>query len=216
MGIMPVKGRLFMENNDLIYLVSCAVNETAPEKSRVNGMDLDLLFREASWHMLVSAAAAALEAAGVRDERFRKSKGQSVLKNARQDMEMEMVFAEMQAAGIWYLPLKGIVLQHLYPAYCMRQMADHDILFDAERAADVRAIMERLGFSVVSYDFGCHDTYHKLPVSNFEMHRTLFSPTKDESLYLYYRDVKKRLIGDGCEKRFSPEDFYLYVTAQTA
>ena len=45
------------------------------------------------------------------------------------------------------------------------------------------------------------------------MHRSLFDPRQEEKLYEYYKDVEKRLLGDGCEKHFCPEDFYLYLTA---
>lgn len=202
-----------METQDLIYLVSCAVNGETPDGSRVAGMDLDALYKLASRHMLAATVAPALKAAGVRDERFSKALEHSALKNAQMDMEMDAVFAELTAAGIWHMPLKGIVLQHLYPIYGMRQMSDHDILFDATRADDVKSIMEGLGFSTELFGASNHDIYHKEPVSNFEMHSSLFGLSYDEKLYEYYKDIEKRLLGDGCEKHLSPEDFYLYVTA---
>lgn len=202
-----------METNDLIYLISCAVNGVTPEAARVAGMDLEAVYRLASRHMLAATVAPALEAAGVRDERFANALRRSVLKNITMDAEMDALFAEMDAAGIWHMPLKGIVLQHLYPVYGMRQMSDHDILFDADRAEEVRAIMERRGFSTEYFGVSNHDVYHKPPVCNFEMHRALFGPSHDDKLYAYYRDVQTRLLGDGYAKRLSPEDFYLYVTA---
>jgi len=111
------------------------------------------------------------------------------------------------------MPLKGIVLQHLYPIYGMRQMSDHDILFDAKRADAVKSIMEGLGFSTEHFGASNHDVYHMEPVCNFEMHRELFGSSHDEKLYEYYKDVQNRLLGEGYEKHLSPEDFYLYVTA---
>ena len=94
-----------------------------------------------------------------------------------------------------------------------RPVQNGDILFDAARADDVRAIMEGLGFRTEDFGTSHHDVYHKEPVCNFEMHRMLFGPHHDEKLYEYYRDVEKRLIGDGYEKHLSPEDFYLHVIA---
>lgn len=202
-----------MEAQDLIYLVSCAVGGVKPDVERVAGMDLDALYKLASRHLLAATVAPALEAAGVKDERFVKASRSSVLKNATMDAEMDALFAELDAAGIWHMPLKGIVLQHLYPVYGMRQMSDHDILFDASRADDVKRIMEGRGFSTEHFGASNHDVYHKEPVCNFEMHRALFGPGHEEKLYEYYRDVGERLLGDGCEKHLSPEDFYLYVTA---
>ena len=202
-----------METQNLIYLISCAVNGVKPDPERVAGMDLDAIFSLASRHMLAATVAPALKAAGIQDKRFAKALEHSALKSSTMDMEMAALFAELDAAGIWHMPLKGTVLQHLYPVYGMRQMSDHDILFDAERAKDVKSIMERLGFSTEYFDEGNHDVYHKEPVSNFEMHRELFGPSHDEKLYEYYKDVQNRLLGEGYEKHLSPEDFYLYVTA---
>ncbi len=198
---------------DMIYLVACAVNGVAPEAELVAEMDLDAVYQLARRHMLAATVAPALEAAGTNDERFSKALRHSALKNATMDAEMDVLFAELDAAGIWHMPLKGVVLQHLYPSYGMRQMSDHDILFDAERADDVRAIMEELGFTTEKFAKGCHDVYHKKPVCNFEMHRALFGPASDESVREYYQNVRDRLLGDGYEKRLGPEDFYLYVTA---
>lgn len=202
-----------METNDLIYLVSCAVNDVKPDPERVAGMDLDAIYKLACRHMLAATVAPALKAAGVEDARFAKALEHSALKSSTMDMEMESVFTELDAAGIWHMPLKGIVLQHYYPVYGMRQMSDHDFLIDAERAEDIKTIMEGLGFQIESFGASKHDVYYKPPVSNFQMHRTLFEPNHDDKLFEYYKDVEKRLFGDGCEKHLSPEDFYLYIIA---
>ena len=202
-----------METQDLIYLISCAVNGEKPDTERVAGMDMDAIFSLASRQMLAATVAPALKAAGIQDKRFAKALEHSALKSSTMDMEMVALFAALTDAGIWHMPLKGTVLQHLYPVYGMRQMSDHDILFDARRADDVKSIMEGLGFSTEHFGDSNHDVYHKEPVSNFEMHSALFGPSHDEKLYKYYRDVEKRLLGDGCEKHLSPEDFYLYLIA---
>ncbi len=202
-----------MENDDLIYLAACAVNGVTPDAERMKTVDLDALYKLASRHMLAATVAPALKAAGIQDKRFSHAFEHSALKSSTMDMEMDAVFAALTDAGIWHMPLKGIVLQHLYPIYGMRQMSDHDILFDANRAEDVKTIMEGLGFSTEHFGASNHDVYHKEPVSNFEMHSALFGPDHDEKLYEYYRDIDERLLGDGYEKHLSPEDFYLYATA---
>ena len=65
--------------------------------------------------------------------------------------EMASIFAKMRNAGIWYMPLKGTVLKDCYPQFGMREMADHDILFDASRADDVKAIMIEMGYDAKHY-----------------------------------------------------------------
>ncbi len=202
-----------METEDLIYLITCAVNQETPDPERTAGMDLDALFDLASRHSLAAAAAPALKAAGINDERFENALRRSVLKNITMDAEMGRVFTRFSEAGIWHMPLKGIILQHLYPVYGMRQMSDHDFLVDPDRMEDVRGIMEGLGFSTETFGTSHHDVYFKKPVSNFQMHTTLFDPDPGDPLYNYYLDVYKRLLGEGYEKHFSTEDFYLYITA---
>ncbi len=202
-----------METDDLIYLVSCAVNGTTPDAKRTAGMDPDAICRLAARHRIAATVAPALEAAGIRDKRFADAGKACLLKSAVLDREMTSLFRELDAAGIWHMPLKGIVLQRLYPMYGMRQMADCDILFDGERAEDVRTVMEKLGFRQKQSSAGYHDVYRKEPAIVFEMHRTLFSTGPHDKLDVYYRDVKSRLLGSGFEKHLSPEDFYLYMTA---
>lgn len=46
----------------------------------------------------------------------------------------------MEQRGIWYLPLKGIILKEFYPSVGMRQMSDNDILFDEAFAEQVRGV----------------------------------------------------------------------------
>ncbi len=202
-----------MEAQDLIYLVSCAVNGMTPDAERVAGMDLDAIYKLARRHMLAATVSPALNAAGIQDRRFVKALEHSALKNSTMDMEMDAVFAALTEAGIWHMPLKGIVLQHLYPVYGMREMSDHDILFDAKRADDVKSIMEGLGFRTEDFGISHHDVYLKEPVCNFEMHRELLDYGQEAKVYEYYMDVEKRLLGGGCEKHFSPEDFYIFMIA---
>lgn len=198
---------------DVIYLASCAVNETMPDPERVAAMDLDAVYRLARGHSLAATLAPALETAGMQNKRFAKALQRSVMKNVTMDAEMCVVFRALDAAGIWHMPLKGIVLQHLYPVYGMRQMSDHDILFDAKRADDVRRIMESLGFCAEKLGLINHDVYHKDPFSIFEMHWALFGANADEKMCAYYKDVEKKLLGDGNEKHLSPEDFYIFMIA---
>ncbi len=130
------------------------------------------------------------------------------------DNEMARVLECLEAAGIWYMPLKGAVLKDLYPAYGIRQMGDRDILIDPDRAEDVRKIMESLDFTTEEYGKVHHDCYIKLPVSHFEMHRQLCDAMPGKQITEYYADVKSRLLkdeGNAYGWHFSPEDFYLYM-----
>ena len=199
---------------DLIYLVSCAVNEKKPDTDRIRCMDLDAVYALASRHMLTAAAAFALESAGYTDRRSGTAIAAAMRKTVLFDKEWGEIREKLEEAGIWYMPLKGAVVKAMYPRYGMREFSDHDILFDAAYAGDVKTIMEGLGYTAGHFGINHHDCYYKPPVLNFEMHRALFAPGHEEKLYEYYRDPGKRLIrGSGCARCFTPEDFYLYLLA---
>lgn len=197
--------------NDVIYLASCAANGTIPDKARVESMDLPAVYNLASRHMITAVVAFALESAGYKDKQSSNAIAAAMRKNAIFDQEWSAIRAQLEQAGIWHMPLKGAALKDLYPKYGMREFADHDILFDATRADDVKSIMVNMGYKAEHFGTGNHDCYYKLPCLNFEMHRALFGPGHEEKLYEYYKGIENKLIkGTGYERSFTPEDCYLY------
>ena len=201
---------------DMIYLVFCAVNEIIPDKKRVESANLPILYKAAESHLLTAAVAFALDSAGIHDSAFIQAKAKAIRKIALMDADMAVIFAKMDKAGIWYMPLKGTVLKDYYPKFGMREMSDHDILFDASHANEVKQIMIGMGYDAEHFGSGNHDCYYKEPVSNFEMHRSLFGIMHETKLHEYYSDVKTRLLpdeGSTCGYHFSPEDFYIYMIA---
>lgn len=202
--------------NQVAYLCSCAVNRTVPEAERLQDTDPELLYEAAQKHLLQAAVGMALESAGIRTQKFTQAIAASQRKNALLDADRAQVLTALEKEGIWYMPLKGCLMKDLYPRYGMRQMADNDILVDPDRRKDVRKIMEGLGFSTEQYDMSNHDVYHKLPVSNFEMHHYLINGESNDELETYYLDVKDRLIKDEGNEygyHFTDEDFYLFMMA---
>ncbi len=190
------------------------VNQKAPGPGLFDSQDREALHKLADFHQMTAITAAALEAAGVEDPLFMQEQARAIRKNLLLDHDREEILAALEAAGIWYMPLKGVILKEYYPQYGLREMSDNDILFDAARAEDVRAIMESLGFTTVRYGIRHQDDYQKPPLSHFEMHRMLFSSASDERLFRYYEHVDERLLdGTGHEKHFSQEDFYIYMIA---
>ena len=212
--MMPEENKKVLD--DLVYLAACTVNGQIPEKSRTDGIDLSLVYEAAQDHKLAAAAGMALESAGIRNEAFVQAVAKAMRKNALLDADRAELTRKLEEAGIWYMPLKGAILKDLYPRYGMREMADNDILVDASRAKDVGRIMQELGFEVKEAGKGHHDEYTKPPVSNFEIHRMLFSGLDSEPCHLYYREMEKRLIPDkdgSFGRHFSTDDLYLYLTA---
>ena len=209
------QAKLMKAVEDLVYLCSCVIRNETPDKSRIDGMNLDQLLRAAKWHRLSAMAASALESAGIYDKSFTEEKAKAVRLTALLDVEQARFLERFDQAGIWFMPLKGAILKDLYPEYGMRQMSDRDILFDSSRAEDVRDIMTEMGFESKGFGDSHHDYYLK-PPCKFELHRSLINPAVDMKLYRYYSDVKNRLIKDednACGWHFRDEDFYLFMIA---
>ena len=200
----------------VIRLCACAVNGEVPDGEWAKGLDLALLYKAAKHHLLTAIVGYALESTGIHGHAFMQAKAKATRKLGLMDAEMAVLFERLEEAGIWYAPLKGTVLKDYYPAYGLRQMADHDILFDEGYAEEVKSILEDMGFTSEHFGAGNHDCYYKEPVCNFEMHRSLFGKGHETKLQEYYSDVKARLLPDDGSKygyHFSPEDFYIYMIA---
>ena len=200
----------------VIWLSGCAVNGTVPDRERAKKISLENLYKAAKMHMLTAAVAYSLKTAGICDKNFEQEKAKSIRKIAAMDIDKSLLFEGLEKQKIWYMPLKGTVVKDFYPSIGMRQMSDFDILFDAEYAENVHDIMLDLGFSCESFGVSNHDVYLKKPVSNFEMHKELFSELHKPEIYQYYKNVKERLIKDDNNDygwHFRTEDLYVYMTA---
>ena len=204
----------FSATRDVIYLASCAVNGSVPDRERVAGMNLDALYAVAHHHQLTAITAMSLEAAGIKFPLFTQAKGKAIRKNAALNLDRAALTERLEAEGIWYMPLKGAVLADYYPEFGMRQMSDNDILIDPCSARRVKEIMQSIGFKVEHFGKELHDEYSRPPVSYFEIHRCLFTQ-RDKNMYDYYKDIASRLKKEEgtYARHFSDEDFYIYLTA---
>ncbi len=199
---------------DLIYLVSCAVNNETPDAQTVAGMDMEKLYKTAVEHCLVVAASYAIEAVTKLPAEFFQAKYQAIRRLSFFDIERKKITAKLEENGIWYLPLKGAVIKNDYPKTAMREMSDNDILIDSSRAEDIKRIMVELGYLVTRYGVANEDIYHKRPFVIFEMHRTLFSEFRRPELYAHYANIKDRLVPDEGKQygyHMTDEDFYAYI-----
>lgn len=208
---------------EIITLISCALNGVEPEEELIKELDLTKVFNMAKAHSLTAIVAMALESSHnfsfVEPEISKcwmDAKNKAIRKNMLLDAEREGILGEMEKAGIWYMPLKGAILKDLYPKYGMRQMADNDILYDDSRKEDLKDIFLKRGYLMEKEGGRVHDVYMKEPVYNFEMHRALFSKNFNEEWAAYYDDIKQRLCPDQGKRfgyHFTDEDFYIYITA---
>lgn len=200
----------------LIYLIRCALHNRKPAKEKLDKMDLSSVFAVAKEHSLTAMATYALQSAGISDRRFSEAKDKAIRSAMLYYIERQNIFREFEKAGIWYMPLKGIILKDYYPKTTMREMCDNDILFDKTQKDKVKKIMSDLEFKMKADDSGHDLEFVKDPIFNFEMHTELFGSGHESSMNDYYDDVKKRLLKDEDNDfgyHFSNEDFYIYMIA---
>lgn len=199
---------------DLIYLVSCAVNETVPDKKICSQMDLSDVCRCMRKHALSVAATCALEQVIDLPFDMVEAKYKAFRRASIQNIERQQILDSLEKQGIWYLPLKGIVLKEFYPVTAMREMSDNDILCDSARMEDIRSVMEGRGFECRSFGKLHHDVYEKPLQIEFEMHHSLFEQTDDPEIYSYFENIKDRLrkdSGNSFGYHMTNEDMYIYL-----
>lgn len=200
--------------SDLIYLVSCAVNGEAAEPERCAEMDPEAICGLAKKHLLCAAAAYSLEQVMPLPLYFKEEKKKAIRTLALFEIEGSAIYDGLERRGIWYLPLKGIVLKGCYPKSYFREMLDNDILFDSSKSAEVKALMESRGYTVKSYGRHNHDVYIKPPTMYYEFHRSLFDKKHRTVYFEYYSKLYDRLEkcdGSRFRLRMTNEDFYIYM-----
>lgn len=200
----------------LIYAFYCGINNVKPQEGYFNGTDLDILLKVAKSHSIAGIIAYALESAGIKNEAFQKEKSLSIRNTILLDAERKQICKFFEENQIWYMPIKGVYMKEYYLKIGMRQMCDNDILIDASRIDEIDSFMNQRGydrhFEDTQNDYG----YLKSPCFNFEMHRSLFGDYHEEAFFIYYKNIKEKLIRkseDSFEYKFTDEDFYIYMIA---
>lgn len=210
--------------SDLLYLTVCGICQCKANREMVLQMDWPKVYEVSCFHNLSSLCCTVVEdvvdTKGLSEEqqeiyrKWQEEKNKALRKQVLLDVERGKLEQFMEEHKIWYMPLKGVVLQKLYPKQGMRQMADNDILFDAGYRKEVRNWFESNGYRIEAYGRSNHDVYQKEPVLNYEMHISLFSPNVHNTLWTkYYDNVLSRLVVEDDKqygRRFTTEDFYVY------
>ncbi len=208
---------------DLLYLCNCSLHEAAPEIEIVSKMDLPTVRRIAEQHKI-----AALVGMGIQNmhsdpstiigesewDSWNELINRSVRRTMLFDEERSEICAWFEEQGIWYLPLKGILIKEMYPAYGMREYADNDILVDPAYSTTIKTFMTKRGYEYKTSRNGVHDDYLKEPFFHFEIHHKLFTEiTMQGILGRYYKNVFKQLISKNgtYEMAFSDNDAYVYI-----
>lgn len=194
---------------DILCLVSCALHQTKPN---VEGMNFEKISKIAMSHTISYMVCMVLESASIKVNVLMNQNNKAIRKVILLVSEREKIFSLFEKAGIWYLPLKGILLKEMYPVYGMRQMADNDIFFDSTYRKEVKDIFLSLGYEIESYNKMNHDVYLKAPIYNYEMHVSLFDKSIPEFLE-YYTQLEKKYANQGSNRHMGVNDAYVYIIA---
>lgn len=208
----------------LLYLLNCAVNERIPE-DLPETIDYEELYRLSRFHSVTAMVSYALDKGGYLSEKhmsqemvqkWASARISAMRKNLMFDAERKQILQYMEEQGIWYMPLKGVILKEMYPDVGMREMCDNDILFDGKYREQMRDYMVGRGYEAIHYGRYIDDSYMKKPFYNFEFHVELFGEYHKGNWFEYYSNIKERLCKDENREygyHFNDEDYYIYITA---
>lgn len=218
-----IKDELKIYSEYLIELVRCAILNEMPMAVPAE-IDLKKLFDFSYYHRLENIAYYSLKKLGLYENEkaslFEEYYNLSLLREATQQVNLEMITDEFEKAQIKHTVLKGSVIKHIYPSPEMRQSADIDILIDENKYIDARKIMERLGYHVDDEEkFGKSndDGYEMGKLMRVELHRHIvYSQSPWINICM---EIENNLrLCDGYQYRYemSKEDYFIYLIIHMA
>ena len=200
-----------------LYLSSCALSG---EKPSLDEVDFDALWQLSQSHNMTAFIAKALEgtqafsrSGKAEQKRWSQALDSNIKKTMLFNAERARITGFMEQNRIWHIPLKGAVINALYPGFGTREFADNDILYDGGFRAEVTRYMLDHGYKLTEDGF-IADAFTKAPSYNFEMHAKLFSceDENDPRLCFYRGMLGRRKAVDGKKYAFemADDDFYIY------
>ena len=138
------------------------------------------------------------------------------LNSETQMQEYHQLVEYLCGNGVKIIPLKGCVINGLYPSVGLRTMSDVDLLYSGVDTKRLSELMETFGYTTDHLDGGCHDNFHKENVS-IELHRKLIPDNSP------YRPVLENMFDKAVADKdipnlyhMNPEDLYVHVIAHAA
>ena len=196
----------------LVSLLRTALGGPAP--TLPDGIDWENLYDLAVAHKveaMVCAALTGLQGVPPQEmQRFLSTYKKEISAQILRRNEGIKILNAFEVNGIDCVPLKGWVLQDLYPNPAMRYMCDLDILFKPEQSADVQRVLEALDY--VPQELGGNpEVYFKKPIMNIEMHKRIMQDVTGHFDRTWERVVPQAQ----CTHTFAMtnEDYYIYMIA---
>lgn len=150
-------------------------------------------------------------------DKWKEAKYKNIRKAFFFRTEREKIYKKLDDEGIWHIPLKGILLDSVYPKFGIREFSDNDIWIDSNRFDNLERIMEDMGYRRYSSSSDVHYSFQKEPFYNFEFHYRLFSDeNKFNTFNEYFERVRSEIIRPESKRylyELSNEDSYIYMLA---
>ncbi len=199
--------------------MKCAFNSQKTET--IPSFDIGALWSFTNRHAVTATVAKTLlDNRIIQDKKWLSRWQEALQRNIRRtmlfDAERSKVESSLDSLGIWHVPLKGIIINKLYPSFGLREFADNDFLVEGGHEEEIRKMMRNIGYSDLT-SFETDDSFRKNRILNMEIHYKLFKNRKNFEVFNeYYKDIKSRLVRDGSSPyslRLTDEDFYVYFIA---
>ena len=169
-------------------LISLVQNVFLGEKNELINFDINIIYSYAKFHSIEYIIYTGLTNYGLEvDEKFKNTSEVNAYKSITQAFEIDELIKAFSQNSICFMPLKGAVLQKIYPKIEYRNMADIDILLKVDDLKKGGKVLKDIGYAVDTIG-GNHDTYTKKPYLHIELHRALIAEDY-EKLNDYYKNI---------------------------
>ena len=201
------------KNNILNNLISLVRSVFLNEQEEFICEDINKLCLYAKYHSIEYIIYEGLSNYGIDvDERFKKASEVNAYKSITQELELQEIIKALSDNEVCFMPLKGAILQKMYPKIEYRNMADIDVLVKEEDLKRAGLALKGIGYTVDTLG-GNHDTYTKKPYMHVEVHRALIDDYY-KKLNEYYSDIweSNRIyhLDNKYHYYFRDEDFYIF------
>lgn len=212
-----------MDNSILFMLKLLAtVTGKAPLPKEPADINWELIYEVAKAHGIINLVAYSfsfLDCSVPDDlrEKFKQSLYERLFVSEKQNYEFDKVILAFEKAGISYMPLKGLILQELYPNRDMRSMVDADILIKQEEYEKAAVEMNQLGYSFTG-ESDHEYNYIKKPFIRIELHKRLI-PSYNQDMYAYFGDgwkLAKKCEGTNGKYELTADDNFIYILSHFA
>ena len=200
-------------NSSMDNLIKLVQNVFLGEKNELVDIDVNKICSYAKFHSLEYIIYTGLNNYGIEvDEKFKKASELNAYKSITQELELCEIIKVLSSKKICFMPLKGAVLQKIYPKIEYRNMADVDILVKIDDLKNAGSALKEIGY-VTDTLGGNHDTYTKKPYMHIEVHRALIDEYY-EKLNAYFADIwnSNRIyhLDNDYHYYLRDEDFYIF------